>query len=302
MNKTLLFFLSTIAMQLTAGQAVLPLYDVIPNAKPVPNQEYADTSEGILIVHKVSVPTLTIFPAPKKIATGTAVIIVPGGGYWIVAAGHEGYDAAREFNKMGVTAFVLKYRIPDDSTMVNREIGPLQDAQRAIQIVREQARHYGIYPDRVGILGFSAGGHLASTAGTHFNKVVISNPKKTSLRPDFMILIYPVISFTDSIGHIGSRNQLIGQNPPQQKITEYSNELQVNAQTPPTYLVHARDDSEVKVANTLEFEKALERNGVPHGTYLFEHGGHGFGLKNSTSNVQWMNEVQRWMKKMGWVK
>jgi len=283
-------------------QTVMKLYNKIPNSKPTPNQEYADTTDGILIIHKITQPTIAIFPAAKEKANGTAVIIYPGGGYWIVAAGHEGYQVAKRFNEMGVTAFVVKYRIPDDSTMINREIGPLQDAQRAIQLVRENAQQWNINKNRIGIMGFSAGGHLASTAGTHFQKSYISNLKKTSLRPDFMILVYPVISFTDSIGHIGSRDQLIGKNPSSQKIKEYSNELQVTKLTPPTFLVHAKDDSEVKVANTIDFAKALQKNKVRNEMYLYDQGGHGFGMINPTSNVRWMDLVEEWMKKMKWIK
>jgi acetyl esterase/lipase len=257
--------------------------------------------KGILIVHRISQPTLTIFlPSPEK-SNGTAVIICPGGGYWIAAAGHEGYDVAKRFNEMGITAFVLKYRIPNDATMINREIGPLQDAQRAIQLVRSNAKKWKIKKDRIGIMGFSAGGHLASTAGTHFSKSYIANKKKISLRPDFMILIYPVISFKDSIGHLGSRDQLIGKTPSPEKIAEYSNELQVTSKTPPTFLVHAKNDP-VKVENTLVFADALQKNKVEHEVYLYESGGHGYGMNNPSSNVKWIDLVEAWMKKMKFVR
>ena len=191
------------------------------------------------------------------------MVICPGGGYGVLAASHEGADVAKQFNEWGVTAFVLKYRIPDDRIMTDKEIGPLQDAQRAIQWVRENAAKWKVDPSHIGIMGFSAGGHLASTEGTHFTHELIANKKHTSLRPDFMILIYPVISFTDSIGHIGSRENLIGKNPSPEKIIEYSNELQVNANTPPAFLVHAGDDDAVKVQNSLYFYNALQKNHVP---------------------------------------
>src|SRR5206468_6802609 len=145
-----------------------------------------------------------------------------------------------------------------------------------------------------GIMGFSAGGHLASTAGTHFQHAYIDNPNQTSLRPDFMILVYPVISFTDSIGHIGSRDQLLGKNPTPEKIREYSNELQVTPQTPPTFLVHAKSDDVVNVKNSIQFADALKKNGVPVEVYLYEQGGHGFGMNNKTSSVRWMDLVQQW--------
>ncbi|MGC4039196.1 MAG: alpha/beta hydrolase [Chitinophagaceae bacterium] len=298
----ILVALHVLISMVTSAQQTIPLYsNEIPNSKPVKDEEYSDTSNGVLIIHKITRPTITIYPAPKETANGTAVIIYPGGGYWIVAAGHEGADVAKEFNKIGVTAFVVKYRIPDDTTMINKEIGPLQDAQRAIQYVRENADQWNISKTKIGILGFSAGGHLASTAGTHFNKAYIDNPKNTSLRPDFMILCYPVISFTDSIGHIGSRDQLLGKNPSQEKIREYSNELQVTKETPPTFLMHAKNDDGVNVKNTLLFAKALSANRINNSRYIYEKGGHGFGLINPTSKIRWMNKVKVWMKLNGWL-
>lgn len=285
------------------SQQVIDLYsDSIPNSRPAPNEEFADTTkEGILIIHKISRPTLTIFLPPAAKATGAAVIICPGGGYWIAAAGHEGYDVARRFNEMGIAAFVLKYRIPSDAIMINKEIGPLQDAQRAIQMVRTNARTWGIQKNKIGIMGFSAGGHLASTAGTHFQKYYITNNRKISLRPDFMILVYPVISFTDSIGHSGSRQNLIGKNPSAEKVREYSNEWQVTRRTPPVFLVHAKNDP-IKVENSLVFAESLRKNKVPYEIYLYEKGGHGYGMNNPTSEIKWMDLVNEWMKKMKWIK
>jgi len=298
----LLFFLLINGTAIYSQQVINLYSDSIPNSKPGPDEEYIDTArKDVLIIHKISRPTLTIFLPTTVKPTGAAVIICPGGGYYIAAAGHEGFDVAKRFNEMGIAAFVLKYRIPDNATMIDKEIGPLQDAQRAIQLVRMNAKKWKIKKDRIGIMGFSAGGHLASTAGTHFSKSYISNSKKINLRPDFMILVYPVISFRDSIGHMGSRDQLIGKNPTQEKITEYSNEFQVTPNTPPAFLVHAKDDP-VKVENTLVFAEALEKNKVPHEVYLYEKGGHGYGMNNRTSDVKWMDLVQVWMKKMKFVK
>ena len=289
---------------ITCAQTVMPLYpDSIPNSKPVPDEEKADTNaSGRIMIGKISRPTLTIYLPPKEKANGAAVIVIPGGGYHLVAAVHEGSEVAKRFNDMGVTAFVLKYRLPSDETMINKEIGPIQDAQRAIQLVRERAKEWGIDKNRVGIIGFSAGGHLASTAGTHFNHAYIDAGKKANLRPDFMILVYPVISFADSICHMGSRDNLVGKDPSPQKKEEYSNELQVTKKTPPTYLVHAEDDSTVKVQNMLLFATALQKSKVPFDFYLYEKGGHGFGLTNKTSEVKWMDLVQEWMTKSGWMK
>ncbi len=289
-----------IAAQPIVAQQVFPLYPKgVPNSKTSEVKEERITgADGILRISKVTVPTLTMYPAAKEKATGTAVVIMPGGGYGILAASHEGSDVALRLNEMGITAFVLKYRLPSDDIMENKEIGPLQDAQRAIQMVRENAGKWKVKKDKIGIMGFSAGGHLASTTGTQFTKQTITNPKKTSFRPDFMVLGYPVISFTDSLTHGGSRNNLLGKTPSPEKIIEYSNELQVNANTPPTFLVHAKDDAAVKVGNTLQFEKALRQNNVPVEVYLYEKGGHGFGMKNKTSDVRWMDLLENWFRTM----
>ena len=297
MKRTFLFlFLATMIVHSgTQAQLVIPLYEAqVPNSRAAPDEEWQEQgADSILRIHAVSKPSLTVFLPDKKKRTGDAVVICPGGGYRILAADHEGYSVARKFAAQGIAAFVVKYRLPDDRTMVDKSIGPLQDAQRALQMVRGNARKWGIR--RVGIMGFSAGGHLAATAGTQFNRELIPNKKKISLRPDFMVLVYPVISFQDSIGHMGSRDNLLGKNPPREKITAYSNELQVTPQTPPTFLIHAKDDGGVKVANSTLFAEALKRAGVPHKIYLYEKGGHGFGMINKTSDVRWMDQVGEWM-------
>ncbi|HPM30733.1 MAG TPA: alpha/beta hydrolase [Chryseolinea sp.] len=295
-----LFFLSLVNFSM--AQTIIPLYaDNIPNSKPAPNEEVTEVKDGIMRISKISIPTLTIFLPPTDKANGTAVVICPGGGYWINASSHEGTDVAKKFNEMGVTAFVVKYRIPNDATMPNKEIGPLQDAQQAMKIVRERAKEWNINPDRIGIMGFSAGGHLASTAGTHFNSVVIPNEKNTSVRPDFMILIYPVISFQESITHMGSRDQLIGKQPPAEKIKLYSNELQVTSQTPPTFLVHASDDGAVQSENSIVFYQALLKNNVGAEMHLYQKGGHGFGMVNKTTDQLWMEDCKSWLKSNGWL-
>jgi acetyl esterase/lipase len=280
------------------AQTVIPLYDgTIPNSRPHSNDEIsADNADGVWIISKVSIPTLTIFLPAKANMTGTAVIICPGGGYTNLAMGYEGEDVARRFNESGIAAFVLKYRIPDDSTMIHKETGPLEDAQRALQLLRMKAREWGILPNRIGIMGFSAGGHLASTAGTHFNKNYIPNPDHISLRPDFMILIYPVISFNPRIAHMGSSKSLIGTHPSSKEIKEYSNEEQVTDQSPPAFLVHAKDDDTVPYTNSTEFAEALRKHHIPVEIYLYKHGGHGFGMNNHTSSQAWMDLCIRWMR------
>ena len=301
-NKILIQLALILHVTQAMAQTAIPLYSGnIPNSKPSPNEETTEQKEGITIVSKISIPTLSVYLPVKEKTTGTAVIIFPGGGYWVNATGHEGVDVAKKFNEMGVTAFVLKYRIPNDATMLNREIGPLQDAQQAIKLVRERAKEWNVNPNRIGIMGFSAGGHLASTAGTHFKNVVIPNEKNTSVRPDFLILIYPVISFQDNITHLGSRDQLIGKQPSSEKIKLYSNELQVTKETPHTFLVHASDDSAVKPENSIVFYQALLRNNVPAEMHLYQKGEHGFGMVNQTTKELWMERCENWLKSNGWL-
>jgi acetyl esterase/lipase len=303
MKKIFLLSVAFYMISMVQAQQAVPLYgDIIPNSKPVNDQEKSETTPGRISITLVSRPTLAIFLPPKEKATGTAVIVCPGGSYTHLAMSHEGFDIAKKLNEFGVAAFVLKYRLPSDLTMVNKELGPLQDAQRAIQLVRQNAVLWGIDTDRVGIMGFSAGGHLASTAGTHFNTPVIDNHSNTSLRPDFMILIYPVISFTDSLTHGGSRENLLGRGATQEKIREYSGELQVTPQTPPAFLVHAGNDNTVKVQNSLTFYNALQRNGVPAELHIYPKGGHGFGLHNPSTKDQWIQRLQNWMDSNGWLK
>jgi acetyl esterase/lipase len=279
---------------------VIPLYDgEPPNSRHTVNQENFRYEPGdILIVSKVSRPSLTLFLPSKEKSTGAAVIICPGGGYINLAMGYEGEDVARRFNESGIAAFVLKYRIPDDSTMFDKEIGPLQDAQRAILILRSRAAEWGIDPKRIGIMGFSAGGHLASTAGTHFEKSYIDNPNKISLRPDFMMLIYPVISFNSRIGHMGSMHNLLGPHPSPGKIYEFSNEMQVTDQTPPAFLVHAKDDDAVPYENSIAFADALKKHHIPVEVFLYDQGGHGFGMTNKTNSQPWMDLCIRWIQSL----
>ena len=300
--KNFVFVVYMMIASAAVAQQTIPLYNgVIPNSKPVADEEKSEARDGITRVSKISRPTLTIFPAEKDKANGTAVIIFPGGGYRINAIDHEGIFVAKKFNESGITAFVVKYRIPDDVTMENREIGPLQDAQQAIKVVRQRAKEWNVNPDRIGVMGFSAGGHLASTAGTHFTMPVIPNSEGINLRADFMILIYPVISFQDSITHMGSREQLLGKTPSNDKIDYYSNELQVTTQTPPTFLVHASDDGAVKPQNSIVFYENLIHKGVPAELHIYQRGGHGFGLNNKFTSDMWMDRCLNWMVSNAWL-
>jgi len=299
---SLIFFLSAVYM-VSAQDSVLLYPRQVPNSKPTTTPEHREVDAGgRLRVSRVSNPRLYVFLPQKEKANGAAVIICPGGGYARLAASHEGLDVAKALNEWGVAAFVLIYRLPDDSIMDDKEIGPLQDAQRSIAIVRDRAKEWNINPNKVGIMGFSAGGHLASTAGTHFDRPVIENRKHMDLRPDFMVLLYPVISFSDSLMHKGSRDNLIGKTPSPEKINYYSNELQITARTPPAFLVHAKDDGTVKVQNSIGFYDALLKNNVPAEIHLFEKGGHGFGMNNPTTTDKWMDWLKVWMQVNGWIK
>lgn len=285
------------------AQETISLYeDIVPNSKPYTIKEKCEPqANGDTIVSLISQPTLTIFLPEAAKANGTAVVICPGGGYSVNSIVKEGYEIARKFNEFGIAAFVLKYRIPNDKAMMDKTIAPLQDAQRAIQLVRTHAGEWNIDPAKLGIMGFSAGGHLASTAATHFQKSYIENKGNINLRPDFSIFIYPVISFQDSIGHIGSRDQLIGKNPGKQLLNSFSNDLQVNANTPPTFLVHAGDDDGVSVMNSIAFYEALHKFKIPAEMHIYKSGGHGFGLHNPTTKDEWMESCKHWMESMGFI-
>lgn len=284
------------SMTYANAQSEMPLYPgEVPNYKSVPNTQKSETDKnGILRILEVTVPTLTVYAPPKGKSNGISVIICPGGGYRALAALHEGSDVAREFNKMGVTAFVLKYRIPDEKAQVDKSIAPLQDAQQAIRVVRKNAIKYGINPNKIGIIGFSAGGHLAATASTHFLRPVGENADETNVRPDFSILIYPIISFKE-FGRNSSSDQLIGKNPTTQMIDLYSNEMHVTKETPPVFLVHAGDDSSVPVKNSLVYYEACQKNGVQANLVIYSKGGHGFGLNNKSTKEKWMDNVRNWM-------
>ncbi len=300
--KSVLFFMTLSCMvNVSEAQTILKLYaDAIPNEIPGPDEESVK-DDGIVRISNISRPTLTVYLPPKEKATGAAVVICPGGGYGINAFKHEGTDVAELLQKNGIAAFVLKYRLPSDKIMKDKSIGPLQDAQQAMKIVRQRSKEWNINPSKIGIAGFSAGGHLASTAGTHFKKVLIDNPENISVRPDFMILLYPVISFTDSLTHAGSRTNLIGKSPSAEMIRLYSNELQVTKETPPAFLAHAGDDGAVKVENSLRFYEALKKQGILAELFIYPKGGHGFGLINPTSPDRWMDRCLDWMRSNSWL-
>lgn len=293
--KLVLLISSFIVATVAQAQQEMPLYSgAVPNSKPAPSKENSVTKDNVTRISKVSVPTLTVYKPSN--ANGMSVIICPGGGYGILAFDKEGTRVAEEMNKWGITAFVLKYRLPDDTTNIDRSIAPLMDAQQAIRLVRSKAVEWGLKKDKIGIMGFSAGGHLASTAATHFyRKADATNNDTTSVRPDFAILIYPVISFDSTITHKGSRNNLVGATASVEQIKLYSNELQVNAKTPPSFLVHAGDDGSVPVENSIRYYQACIKYKVPAEMHLYPKGGHGFGMFNKTTTDNWMERLKNWL-------
>ena len=245
-------------------------------------------------------PTLTLYLANNEQATGTAIVICPGGGYGNLAMSHEGHQVAQWLNSVGVSAFILKYR---HGPVYNHPV-PLLDAQRAIRTVRARAEEFNIYPDRIGILGFSAGGHLASTAGTHFDsgKPNGDDIDKVSSRPDFMVLVYPVITMDDKYTHQGSKRNLLGENPDEKLVKLLSNETQVTENTPPTFLILTDEDKTVPSPNGVEFYLALHKAGVPAEMHIYEKGPHGFGLAPFDPVLsQWPNVCVTWLKGRGFL-
>ena len=273
----------------------------VPDSKDNPSYKaIIDSSQGWTFEKYISIPTLGFYPAQGEKSNGTAVIICPGGGYALLAIKHEGSQVAAWLNKLGVTAFVLKYRLPDTSIMINKTIGPLQDAQKAIRIVRRNAKEFNINPNKIGIMGFSAGGHLASTLSTHYNEKVYNQADTTSARPDFSILIYPVISMDTTITHMGSRINLLGNNPSPELVKLYSNELQVNKFTPPAFLIQSIDDNVVPVQNSIDYTLALKKYNIPCELHLYEKGGHGYGLgRTNDTESSWPKACERWLKMHG---
>lgn len=299
MKKVTLFLLLFPFFQLSyAQEKMIPLYEgPIPNSKIAP-ADYAEHTDSDGLIRNLSHPALVPYFPEKGKSTGTAVIICPGGGYLVLPSMENTEATAKAFNKMGVTAFVLKYRMPNDKVMVDKTIGPLQDVQTAMLIVRKRAVEWGIDSHKIGLAGFSAGGHLASTLATHQDWTVIANKENISLRPDFMVLVYPVILFDPDIPS-GVRERLIGKNASKELLDRFSNEKHVSSNTPPTFLVHSADDDTVPVKNSLDFFNALMKFKVKAGMHIFQAGEHGFGLDNPNNKDKWMDMCQHWLEENG---
>jgi len=279
---------------------ILSLWDgPPPNAQPAGQPPERVQEDKIVWVRHVQNPAVEVRLPARGNATGQAIVVCPGGGYGGLAYDWEGTDIAGWLNGHGIAAIVLSYRLPVDGDVAHQKwLCPLLDAQRAIRLTRAHAREWAIDPAKVGIMGFSAGGHLASTAGTHFDAgdaKAIDPIDRLSSRPDFMVLVYPVITMME-FTHGGSRLNLLGKNPSEELVRRYSNELQVTNDTPPTFLVHAGDDGAVPVQNSLLFYSALLAHHVPSELHVYPQGGHGFSLALDKGHLaDWTRVCARWL-------
>lgn len=292
MRKALLALLLLSAALAQAQTRVLALWpEGVPNARIAPGPERLDDER----VSNVSQPTLTVYPAAYDRASKTAVVICPGGGYTFLSNTREGQQYAQWLSSLGVTAFVLKYRLSDYG-----HPAPLQDVLRAIRLVRSHAAEYGVAPDRIGVMGSSAGGHLAASAATLYNDPAGRTGTAldaVSARPDFALLMYPVITMEAPAAHAGSRESLLGKAPSPELVRLMSVERQVTADTPPTLLIHSQDDGLVPVENSILFYQALTRAHVPAEMYLFEHGGHGMGMRLGQGTASdWPRRAEEWLR------
>lgn len=300
LNFLLLFFLA-FYLPSSAQNHQLFLWDKdIPNYRESGEKEQHDFSRNIDWVKKVQNPLIDVFLPTKRTATRQAVIICPGGGYHGLAYDWEGVDVARWLNAKGIAGIVLKYRLPIDSSNIVPHESPLMDAKRAIRMVRHHAKEWNIDSEKIGVMGFSAGGHLASTLGTHFdygNKHASDPIEQLSSRPDFMTLVYPVISTTEAYMHKGSKNALLGKNPSEELVEFYSNELQIGYDAPPTFLIHAGDDKSVPIENSLVFYQNLKDKKIPVEMHIYPEGGHAFGLGIGKGYLAtWPDRLADWLK------
>lgn len=287
---------------LSFGQhKIIPLWKSgkIPNQLKTTEKEQI-TFDNIKHISNVQEPTIEVFLAPKTNNSTISVIICPGGGYGNIAYDYEGTDFAKWLNSKGINAFVLKYRLPNSPSLKTPYLAPLQDIQRAIRLIKSLSKKFNITPQRVGVLGFSAGGHLAASLGTHYE--YSTNRKKDkidaiSAKPHFMALIYPVISMQDSITHLGSKRNLLGITKANEALVSFfSNELQVKPTTPQTFLVHASNDKAVSVENSLLFYKALTKHNIAVEMHIYPFGGHGFAFaKDQNQLANWPELFFNWL-------
>lgn len=287
--------------QLLTAQEFIPLW---PEGKK-PNSNGKPISDSISNdrIWKVATPGLFLFNVPAAENKGTAVLICPGGGYERVSYLYNGFNLAKWYNSIGINAYVLKYRLPHQDDLNDRVIAPLQDAQRAMRIIRSNALLWKLKTDKIGVMGVSAGGHLASTLATHSEDVsAIKDLLDTiNYKPDFVVLLSPVITM-GNFAHAGSKKNLLGKDTSSVRIRKYSNELKVSSSTAPTFIVHALNDSTVKVQNSLLYYNALLANKVNASIHIFPFGGHGIRMDDNPGSTDlWLDLLERWLKETGMV-
>jgi acetyl esterase/lipase len=295
------FFSIGIILPIHAQDKIIPLWtDAIPGAIKAADYQEKEIykEEKVQSISKVVTPTLSVFLAAEGNSNGSSVLILPGGGYSHLSIDKEGTKVAHWLNSLGITAIVLKYRLPSDQIMKDKTIGPLQDAQEAIRYIRRNAEKWKIKKDKIGVMGFSAGGHLAATLSTHYNDKVYQVSDSVSAKPDFSILIYPVISMNNEITHKGSQNNLLGISPSISLIDKFSNEQHVNSETPTAFIIHATDDLVVPAENSINYYLALKKNKIPAELHLYEKGGHGFGLGVKETSQYWTKDCENWLRRI----
>ena len=298
-NFLLIFFISLSVF--AKAQEFIPLW---PNGKK-PNSNGKKITDSLFNerIWRVATPGIYCFVVPKAENNGTAVLIVPGGGYERLSHLYSGFNLAKWYNSIGVNAFVLIHRLPHQQDLITKQLAPVQDAQRAMRVIRAHAVQWNIKTDKVGIMGISAGGHVASTLGTHAKDESTINDSLTafSYRPDFMVLLSPVITM-GKFAHGGSKKNFLGADTTKANIENYSGELQVSSFTPPTFLVHAQNDSTVKVHNSVLFYQSLIEKKINASLHIFPQGAHGIRLdENPGSTDQWMNLLEAWLKEMSFI-
>ncbi|WP_439475287.1 alpha/beta hydrolase [Algoriphagus formosus] len=298
----ILFTLLFISLAGFSQNHIIPLWENTPPLQKEMNLQEEAIQEGILRISNVQIPTIEVYLPTKQIATGKAVLIFPGGGYGILAYDWEGTDFAKWLNSQGIAGIVVKYRLPISKSLTDPKEVPLLDAQRALRLVRHRAEEWNIDPNQIGIMGFSAGGHLASTLSTQYAHQLdreLDSIDLLSARPDFSILVYPVITFNERFTHGGSKKNLLGENPDPDLVTRFSNELNVDENTPPTFLIHAQDDQAVPLENSTLYYQALHAAGVEASLHIYPKGGHGFAFgmgKGAVANwrevlLDWINNL-----------
>lgn len=292
--------LTLISIMMFAQMDSVFLYsEGVPGLKDTSIQESkVANDDGLLRWRNVVSPTITAYIPESADKKTPAVVICPGGGYGIVSIESEGYNVAEWLQERGVAAFVLKYRLPNDAAFVDKKIVPLQDVQQSFKYIIEHAKEYNIDTKNIGVMGFSAGGHLAGTASVLYKDPLV-DVKAKYLRPAFSVLVYPVITFTDKFPHKGTRKNLIGPEWTEEEELYYSCEKQVDKKTPPTFLLHAKDDKTVPYQNSVIYKEALDAYGVDNIMVLLEKGGHGFGVQPKKATNIWLDDLEAWLLSEG---